>query len=222
MSTIEVTDETFPNTVLNAEKPVLVDFWATWCAPCRQVAPVLEALSDEYEEHLTIAKLDVDQSPMVSGQMRIRSIPTMVLFHEGRAVQALSGAQPKEKIVEFLEQHVPGLKPPTIAAKELAGLLERGLPIEVLDIRAQNDFSRSHIRRSRCVPAETLLETVGALPEGSLVVLVCRTGERSMELASQSQWGGRQVVALQKGLLDWEGDLLPTYSDREEARLEEG
>ncbi len=120
------------------------------------------------------------------------------------------------------------MKPPTIAAKELAGLLERGLPIEVLDIRAQNDFSRSHIRRSRCVSPEALPGPVAELPENSLVVLVCRTGERSMELAAQSQsqshshWGGRQVVALQKGLLDWEGDLLPTYSDREEARLEEG
>ena len=220
MATVEVTDETFPALVMDADKAVLVDFWATWCAPCRQVAPILEELSEELEAHVIIAKMDVDQSPMIPGQMGIRSIPTMVLFNQGKPVKAISGALPKDKIIEFLEQYVPGLKPPVIQAKELAALMEQGAPIEVFDIRAPGDFSRSHIRKSRCVDTEALPEVLAQVPPGSLVVLVCRTGERSMELAAKFA-GPLQVVALQKGLLDWEGDLLPTYSDREEARLDD-
>jgi len=221
MSTIEVTDQNFKSTVLEAELPILVDFWATWCAPCRAVAPVLEELSEELAGKVTIGKLDVDANPMLSTQLRIQSIPTMVLFDKGRPVTAAQGALPKEHIMDMLNKHVPGLKSPIIEVAELAARLQAGLPTQIIDIRDPRDVSRSHLRRTRCVPEAELPTAIMELPPQVLVVLVDRTGQAS-EAAAKELAGKvpHQVVALRKGILEWEGDGHPTYNDREEAALD--
>ena len=101
---IEVTDATFEQEVLNASVPVLVDFWAIWCAPCRLIAPVVEELANEYEGKLKVAKLDVDHNPNTAVKYGIRSIPTLLIFKNGQVVDQIVGAVPKPYLVERLER----------------------------------------------------------------------------------------------------------------------
>ena len=101
-NTVKVTDATFVDEVLTSEKPVLVDFWATWCGPCKMVAPVLEEIATEHADKLTIAKVDVDANPGISRDYQIMSIPTMILFRNGEAVKQIVGAKPKAALLTDL------------------------------------------------------------------------------------------------------------------------
>lgn len=102
-----VTDQTFEQEVLKADKPVLVDFWAAWCGPCRMVAPVLEEIASEQGERIKIAKLDVDANPVSAGRFGVRAIPTMILFKDGREAQRLVGFMPKERLLQQIGQYIP-------------------------------------------------------------------------------------------------------------------
>jgi thioredoxin 1 len=106
---IAVTDQDFEEQVLKSSTPVLVDFWAVWCGPCKMIAPVLEQIAQETEGVLTIAKLDVDNNPGVPSKFGIRSIPTMVLFKDGEAVDQIVGFRPKPQLLKQLAKHVDGL-----------------------------------------------------------------------------------------------------------------
>ena len=103
MSTVKVTDESFEADVLKAGKPVLVDFWAEWCGPCKQIAPALEQLSDELKG-VTIAKLNIEESPTTPSRYGVRGIPTMMLFKDGQMTSMKVGAMPKQKILEWLTE----------------------------------------------------------------------------------------------------------------------
>jgi thioredoxin 1 len=102
----EVTDDNFSQTVMTAGEPYLVDFWATWCAPCRAIAPHVEALANEYAGKLKVGKLDIDHSPNVAGQFGVRSIPTLILFKGGKPVAQVVGAVPKSKLEEMVKKHL--------------------------------------------------------------------------------------------------------------------
>jgi thioredoxin 1 len=104
MSTVKVTDESFQADVLASETPVLVDFWAEWCGPCKQIAPALEQLSEELAGKVTIAKLDIEQSPTTPSRYGVRGIPTMMLFKGGQMASMQVGAMPKQKILEWLTE----------------------------------------------------------------------------------------------------------------------
>ena len=95
MSPITVTDSSFDDKVLSADKPVLVDFWAEWCAPCRALGPVIESLSEDFADQATIAKLDVDANQQAAMHYGIRSIPTVLLFNKGELVDTFIGVRPK-------------------------------------------------------------------------------------------------------------------------------
>ncbi|NND65042.1 MAG: thioredoxin TrxA [Gammaproteobacteria bacterium] len=99
-------DKEFDSDVLGAEQPVLVDFWAEWCAPCRAIAPVLDEIATDYSDRLTIAKVNVDESAGTPAKYRIRSIPTLMLFKGGEVMAQHSGALSKSQLAEFLEQHL--------------------------------------------------------------------------------------------------------------------
>ncbi len=101
--TISVTDSTFDELVLKSANPVLVDFWATWCRPCQMVAPILEELTQEYTGKLTIAKLDVDQNQKTAQKYRVMSIPTMMIFKEGKPVANIVGFKAKDKLKQELD-----------------------------------------------------------------------------------------------------------------------
>jgi thioredoxin 1 len=102
-TTVAVTDSTFDEVVLKAETPVLVDFWATWCRPCQMVAPILEELTQEYSGKLTIAKLDVDQNQQTAQKYRVMSIPTMIIFKQGKPVTNIVGFKPKDQLKKQLD-----------------------------------------------------------------------------------------------------------------------
>ena len=95
---LHITDETFQKEVLESELPVLVDFWAPWCGPCRMLGPVIEELAQDYDGRALVAKLNTDENPVTASQYRIQSIPTMLLFKNGQLTGQLVGAQPKQEI----------------------------------------------------------------------------------------------------------------------------
>lgn len=99
-----LTDSNFQDEVLKADKPVLVDFWATWCGPCRQIAPIVEDLADEFEGRAKIGKVDVDENPQVAQQYGVRSIPTLLFFKDGEVQEQLIGASGKKPLKDTLER----------------------------------------------------------------------------------------------------------------------
>ncbi len=100
-----VTDETFEENVLAADRPVLVDFWAPWCGPCHAVAPILEELAEAYAGKVDIVKVNVDENPQTAGAYQIRSIPTLLLFKDGQVVDGAIGVQSKSALESFIRQH---------------------------------------------------------------------------------------------------------------------
>jgi thioredoxin 1 len=103
---LDVSDGTFEKEVLQSELPVLVDFWAIWCAPCNLVVPTLEHLAQTYKDKLKIAKLNVDENMKTSSQYGVMSIPTLLLFKGGEVKETIVGAQPQEKIVDIISKHI--------------------------------------------------------------------------------------------------------------------
>lgn len=101
-----VTDDSFKEEVLDSELPVLVDFWAEWCGPCKLVGPIVENIAEEYQGRLKIGKVDVDQNPQSATQFGIRSIPTLILFKGGEPVEQIIGAVPKEYITSKIKPHL--------------------------------------------------------------------------------------------------------------------
>jgi thioredoxin 1 len=99
----EVTDQNFQSEVLDSDQPIIIDFWAEWCAPCRQIAPIISELAEEYGDRVKIVKMDIDAHPNTPGQYGVRAIPTILAFKNGQVVEQLQGARPKADFKKMVE-----------------------------------------------------------------------------------------------------------------------
>lgn len=103
---VAISDASFDTEVVASDQPVLVDFWAEWCGPCRMIAPILENIADEYAGSLKVAKLDVDRNPETMTKFGVQSIPTMILFKNGQPVERIVGYMPKERLLTKVRPHI--------------------------------------------------------------------------------------------------------------------
>ncbi len=208
MAVSSVTEQTFEQEVLMSEVPVLVEFSAEWCGPCKVVAPELAALSSELADKAKIVTIDIDRSPNLSRQLGVQSVPTFVVFHQGRPAGGKVGALKRTQLREMLEPYLPraegALKP-----DEVFQLLRAGR-ISIVDTREPAVYGRAHIPGATSMPAE---EIEGRLAElfmlGTPPILYCRQGDRTKELVAKLVEQGLQVGFLEGGVLAWEAAGLP-------------
>jgi len=106
MSTIKISDETFEENVINNKKPIILDFWAEWCGPCKQIGPILEEISDEYNDKIIVGKMNVDENPETPGNYQIRGIPTMLLFNKGELIDTKVGMSSKSDLKEWIDKNI--------------------------------------------------------------------------------------------------------------------
>lgn len=201
----QVTEQDFENEVLVSEVPVMVEFGATWCGPCKVVEPELEALAQEYAGRAKVVKVDIDQSPFLARQLGIQSVPTFLVFHQGRPVTGKAGALKKAQLAELIEPLLPraagALKP-----KEVAQLLRQG-HVTLVDVRPADVYQRAHIKGAIGIPYDELKTRVEELLDlPSSPVLYCRTGADSKAAAAELAAQGTPVAFLEGGVLGWEGD----------------
>ena len=105
-NTITVTDDDFENEVIKSDIPVLVDFWAEWCGPCKIIGPTIDSLADDYQGKVKVAKLNVDDHPQAASRFGVRSIPTLIVFKDGEAKQSVIGVKPKGQLAEIVEDYI--------------------------------------------------------------------------------------------------------------------
>ncbi|MGQ4273946.1 thioredoxin [Terrihabitans sp. B22-R8] len=106
MATVKVSDSSFAEDVLKSDTPVVVDFWAEWCGPCRMIAPALEEISGELAGKVKVAKLNIDENPQIAAQFGVRSIPTLLMFKDGKQISNHVGAAPKARLAQWIEASI--------------------------------------------------------------------------------------------------------------------
>jgi thioredoxin len=203
-----VTERDFEREVLRSELPVLVEFTADWCQPCKAIAPEVEAFARESAGKAKVVKIDIDRSPTIAQQLRIQSVPTFMVVAEGRIQDAVVGAIRKKKMQELVEPFFPraagALKP-----AELTQLLTAGAVVPV-DTRDAAAFARVHLPRAVHLPIEEIESRLAELHMlTGQPVLYCRSGDRSKEMSEKLAEQGMPVAFLEGGLLGWEAEGLP-------------
>lgn len=203
-----ISEQDFEHEVLRSELPVLIDFYADWCAPCKTVAPEVEALSHELEGKAKFVKVNIDQSKRLAQALRIQAVPTLMVFFRGRPVAAEQGAVRKARMRDMLDPFLPRAEG-AIKAAELAQLLRRGGVVPV-DTREAPAYGRAHIPGAVHMPLEEIesrLAELHMLPGEP--VLYCRSGDKTKQLAETLAKSGVPITFLESGFLGWEADALP-------------
>lgn len=203
-----ISEQDFEQEVLRSELPVLIDFYADWCAPCKTVAPEVEALSRELEGKAKFVKVNIDQSKRLAQALRIQAVPTLMVFFRGRPVAAEQGAVRKARLRDMLDPFLPRAEG-AIKTIELAQLLKRGGVVPV-DTREAAAFGRAHIPGAIHMPLEeieTRLAELHMLPGEP--VLYCRAGDKTKQLAETLAQSGVPITFLEGGFLGWEAEGLP-------------
>jgi thioredoxin 1/putative thioredoxin len=203
-----VDERSFEREVLQSELPVLVDFMAGWCAPCKTMAPEVEALARELDGKAKVVKVDVDKSKAMAAQLRIQSVPTVMVFAGGRLVAGKVGALRREQLRQLIEPFLPRAEG-ALTAREAAELLARGA-IVLVDTRDAPSYRRMHLPRAVNMPLDEIetrlaeLHMLAAAP-----VLYCRGGDRAKQLAEKLAAAELPVAFLEGGVLAWEAEGLP-------------
>jgi thioredoxin 1/putative thioredoxin len=203
-----VTEREFEAAVLRSELPVMVYFTADWCAPCKQIAPEVEAFARDMEGKVNVVKVDIDKSPVLARELRVQSVPMFVLFAEQRIVDGVVGAVGKKKLKEMVEPFLPRAAG-ALKAPELAQLLKEGAVVPV-DTRDASAFGRAHIPGAVNMPIDAI---EGRLAELHMLagqpVVYCRGGDKTKDLAATLAAQGVPVAFLEGGFLAWEADGFP-------------
>lgn len=203
-----VTERDFEAEVLRPELPVLLQFTADWCAPCKQIAPEVSSFAQEMEGKLIVRKVDIDKSPVIAQQLRIQSVPTFMVFLKGRPVDAVVGALGKKKLRELVEPFLPRAEG-ALKAIEVAQLIREGAVVPV-DTRDAAAFGRAHLPGAKHMPLEDIesrLAELAMLP--AQPVLYCRSGDKTKDLAAKLAEMEMPAAFLEGGLLSWEAEGLP-------------
>jgi len=208
MPVLEVNDASFETEVLGSDLPVLVDLYADWCQPCKQLSPIVEQISDELSGKLKVVKVDVDRNPGIAQAFRVQSIPMLAVIANGQVANLQQGVLPKDAILDMVRPFLPAdaaeVKPP-----ELAALLQQRRAVPV-DIRDASSYSRTHIPGAVHVPREELKDRAAELKpaDGRVRVLYHRSTDEAKEAADELREAGVEVAFLDGGLLHWEADGL--------------
>ncbi len=203
-----VTERDFEAQVLRSELPVLMQFTADWCQPCKAIAPDVEAFAREMEGKAKVVKIDVDKSPVIAQQLRVQSVPTFMVVAEGRIQDAVVGAIRKKKMQEMVEPFLPRAAG-AVKAPELAQLLAGGAVVPV-DARDAAAYTRAHLPHAINIPAEEIETRLAELHmlQGQ-PVLYCRSGDKTKGVAERLAEQGMPVAFLEGGILAWEAEGLP-------------
>ncbi len=203
-----VDEATFQAEVLGSELPVLVEFGAEWCQPCKVMAPELEALAKELHGKARIVKVDIDRSPNLARSLRVQSVPMFFVVAGGRVVDAAVGAVPRKQLAALIEKHLPRPEG-ALKAPELAQLIKSGRVVAV-DVREASAYKRARIPGAKHFDAATIGERLGELfMLGATPILYCRSGDVSQTSARALIEAEVPVGYLDGGLLAWEGADLP-------------
>jgi len=211
MALREVTDTTFESAVLGAKVPVLLDLYADWCQPCKQMAPSLERVAKKYEGQLEVIKVNVETSPMVAQAFRVQSIPMLVVMNQGRPVDQHMGMLDEagiEKLVHpFVGEPEGEDQAAELSPEELAGLIAQNRVVPV-DIRDEGSFTRCRVVGAVHVAEEALLEAAASLSptDGRVRVLYGRSTEKAQEASERLKEAGVHVAYLKGGILHWQAD----------------
>lgn len=206
MAVMEVTTANFKREVLESEVPVLIDLWATWCAPCRQLSPRVEDVARELEGKLKVVKIDVDKNPEIAQAFGAKSIPMLVVMVGGRPAKSAQGAISKAEILDLVEPFLPGAED-EVPAKELPALL-KAKRVVVVDVREPSVYGRAHIPGARNVPLENLelsLPTL-ALERKPVVVYDRSNGDDARKAFETLSQRGVPAALLKGGFVGWESE----------------
>ena len=207
MTVHAVTDATFEAEVLRSELPVLVDLYADWCQPCKQLSPIVAQVAEELAGKLKVVKVDVDRSPMVAQTFRATSIPMLLVIAQGRVAQHHVGVLDKPSLLRWLQPVLPR-SAAEVSTEELAAWLAQGKAVPV-DIRDAASYNRYRIPAAMHIPADQLASRTKELQpfDGRIRVLYGRSDE-AKDWGEKLQGDGVQVGYLAGGFLHWEADGL--------------
>ena len=203
-----ISEREFEQEVLRSELPVFMEFTAEWCAPCKQIAPEVEAFAREVEGKVKVVKVDIDKAPVLAQQLRIQSVPTFMVFAEQRVADVVVGAIRKKKMLEMVEPYMPRAAG-ALKALEVAQLIKTGQVVPV-DTRDAAAYQRAHLPGAKSMPFEEIETRLAELHMmAGQPVVYCRAGDKTRDLAERLAEQGVPVAFLEGGILAWETEGLP-------------